>query len=80
MDLPKTIVEGEALSPNQAMDTGNNEVYTQLERLKLKDRKGSAKNAHVEVKLDEKVLHCAWHPTSNTIAVAGKSGLCLYKV
>ncbi len=34
----------------------------------------------MEVRLDEKVLHCAWHPTSNTIAVAGKTGLCLYKV
>lgn len=33
-----------------------------------------------EVRLEEKVLHCAWHPTSNTIAVAGKVGLCLYKV
>mmetsp|Transcript_3258 Transcript_3258/g.3553 ORF Transcript_3258/g.3553 Transcript_3258/m.3553 type:complete len:442 (-) Transcript_3258:1458-2783(-) len=80
VDLPKTIVEGDTLSPNQAMDTGNNEVYTQMERLKLKDRKHSAKSAQAEVKLDEKVLHCAWHPSSNTIAVAGKSGLCLYKV
>jgi serine/threonine-protein phosphatase 2A regulatory subunit B len=34
----------------------------------------------LEVRLEEKVLHCAWHPTANTIAVAGKVGLCLYKV
>ena len=33
-----------------------------------------------DVQLDEKVLHCAWHPSNNTIAVAGKAGLCLYKV
>jgi hypothetical protein len=35
-------------------------------------------NFFPEVRPDEKVLHCAWHPTSNLVAVAGRSGLCIY--
>eukprot|EP01036_Dinobryon_divergens_P027039 gene27039-35748_t len=35
-------------------------------------------NFFPEVRPDEKVLHCAWHPTSNHVAVAGRSGLCIY--
>jgi hypothetical protein len=58
----------------------NDNMSNQLEKLKIKDRKNSNKYQQSEVRLDEKVLHCAWHPTSNTIAVAGKTGLCLYKV
>jgi hypothetical protein len=83
VDLPKTLIEGEgALSPNNAMDVAgsNDNMSNQLEKLKIKDRKNSNKYQQSEVRLDEKVLHCAWHPTSNTIAVAGKTGLCLYKV
>jgi hypothetical protein len=78
VDLPKAISDGDALSPNQAAEGGNVDIANHLDKMKLKERKsGKYQN---EVKLDEKVLHCAWHPTSNTIAVAGKSGLCLYKV
>jgi hypothetical protein len=33
-----------------------------------------------DVLLEEKVLHCTWHPTNDTIAVAGTAGLCLYKI
>jgi hypothetical protein len=79
VDLPKTITEGEPLSPNPAMESGVNEMNNQLEKMKMKENRKSGKYQN-EVKLDEKVLHCAWHPTSNTIAVAGKTGLCLYKV
>ena len=28
---------------------------------------------------DERILHCTWHPITNTIGVAGKTGICLYK-
>jgi hypothetical protein len=31
-----------------------------------------------ELRQDEKVLHCAWHPSNNNIAVAGVAGLCFY--
>eukprot|EP01038_Epipyxis_sp_PR26KG_P011963 gene11963-16012_t len=41
-----------------------------MEKVKMKDS---------ELRLDEKVLHCAWHPSNNTVAVAGKTGLCLYR-
>lgn len=40
----------------------------------------SVRRTTSEVRLDEKVLHCTWHPVNNTIAVAGHAGLCLYKV
>jgi hypothetical protein len=40
----------------------------------------SVKRTTSEVRLDEKVLHCSWHPSNNTVAVAGHAGLCLYKV
>jgi hypothetical protein len=32
------------------------------------------------INLDQKVMHYAWHPHENTIAVAGKVGLYLYKL
>lgn len=32
------------------------------------------------INVDQKVLHYAWHPHENTIAVAGKVGLYLYKL
>jgi hypothetical protein len=62
-----------------------------MEKVKIKDGTGknskyshqhhhSKVNQNEPVRLDEKVLHVAWHPFDNTIAVAGKSGLCLYKV
>lgn len=41
---------------------------------------GAESPTAANVQLEEKVLHCAWHPNNNTIAVAGKTGLCLYKV
>lgn len=60
---------------------GVNELGKSVDRLKIRDGgRAAARNAANEVKLDEKVLHVCWHPTGNTIAVAGKVGLCLYKV
>ena len=32
-----------------------------------------------EINRDDKVLQCTWHPITNSIAVAGKTGICLYK-
>ena len=32
-----------------------------------------------EVRHDEKVLHCAWHPNGNQVAAVGAHGLCFYK-
>jgi hypothetical protein len=32
-----------------------------------------------DINFEEKVLLCAWHPSNNTLAVAGRTGLCLYK-
>ncbi len=52
-----------------------------MERMRMNSGPTRAHQAaQEEVRLDEKVLHCAWHPTNNTVAVAGKAGLCLYKV
>lgn len=92
VDLPQSIIEGEPLSPNIAVETGVNELGKSVDKMKLRDTSrgssgiggggggGRSSSQQQEVKLDEKVLHCSWHPTSNTIAVAGKVGLCLYKV
>lgn len=89
VDLPQSIIEGEPLSPNIAVETGVNELGKSLDKVKLRETSrgsggsgggGRGGSQQQEVKLDEKVLHCSWHPTSNTIAVAGKVGLCLYKV
>lgn len=41
---------------------------------------GAKSPTAADVQLEDKVLHCTWHPNNNTIAVAGKAGLCLYKV
>lgn len=57
-----------------------NEINVGMDRMKINGSRKSSKNLQSSIKLDEKVLHCAWHPQNNTIAVAGKSGLCLYKV
>lgn len=80
------------LSPNIPQEKT---VEESLEKVKLKDITGSSSgklskstlqhhhpkgNFTEPLKLDEKVLHVAWHPLDNTVAVAGKSGLCLYKV
>lgn len=95
VDLPQTLTgEGDILSPNVADETTVNELGKSLERgarINGKNHNHSnnssrhnSQHGHAqqqqEVRLDEKVLHCSWHPTSNTIAVAGKVGLCLYKV
>jgi hypothetical protein len=42
--------------------------------------RASVRRSNSEVRLEEKVLHCCWHPSNNTVAVAGHAGLCLYKV
>lgn len=77
VDLPQIPnVNGEALSPNTAIDINMHETVSGMEKMKIK----SSKAQNQDIKFDEKVLHCAWHPTNNTIAVAGKTGLCLYKV
>lgn len=47
-----------------------------MNQARISDSSASASG----VALEDKVLHCAWHPSNNTIAVAGKSGLFLYKV
>ena len=63
----------------QAVDeaSGVVDVTRSLQRSSLAARRATSAS---EVRLDEKVLHCAWHPVNNTIAVAGHAGLCLYKV
>jgi len=53
------------------------DVTRSLQRSSLSARRSTSAS---EVRLDEKVLHCSWHPVNNTIAVAGHAGLCLYKV
>jgi hypothetical protein len=53
---------------------------TQLQQSQLQSQQQRSMHYQPEVRLDEKVLHCSWHPNNNTIAVAGKVGLCLYKV
>jgi hypothetical protein len=68
VELPRiTTPLGEPLSPSV-------ELAGRFENLRLK-----SKNQHQDVNYDEKVLLTAWHPKNNTIAVAGKAGLCLYK-
>ena len=53
------------------------DVTRSLQKSSLSARRSTSAS---EVRLDEKVLHCSWHPVNNTIAVAGHAGLCLYKV
>lgn len=64
-----------AVSVDEA--SGVVDVTRSLQRSSLAARRSTSAS---EVRLDEKVLHCSWHPTNNTIAVAGHAGLCLYKV
>ena len=79
VDLPQVpSVNGEPLSPNIGLDANVNEATVGMEKMKI--RNNTKQHGNQEIKFDEKVLHCAWHPTNNTIAVAGKTGLCLYKV
>jgi hypothetical protein len=47
-----------------------------LKEIKL----GQAYKGMKNVKPDQKILHCAWHPLSNTVAVAAQAGLFLYQV
>lgn len=94
IDLPKFAENNSlSLSPNAPTDKPLDES---LDGMKLSESNGNisgkfsksfhhnhhhARGAETQpVKLDEKVLHLAWHPFDNTVAVAGKSGLCLYKV
>ncbi len=61
--------EGEPLSPNVDLEA-------KLDSLRIR---ANNNRHHQDLNYDEKVLLTAWHPSNNTIAVAGKSGLCLYK-
>ena len=71
VELPRVVTpEGEPLSPNIDLEG-------KVDNLKL--RGNPNKGQHQDLNYDEKVLLTAWHPSNNTIAVAGKSGLCLYK-
>eukprot|EP01035_Chromulina_nebulosa_P020979 gene20979-27187_t len=40
----------------------------------------SSNRARLDIRTDQKVLHGAWHPNSNLIAIAGQSGLFMYTV
>eukprot|EP00981_Chlorochromonas_danica_P001237 scaffold268_cov210-Ochromonas_danica.AAC.32 len=77
VDLPRTI-SGD-MSPSIVTDSSSQDLSKPMDKMKIADgRQGRQKQT--EIRLDEKVLHCTWHPTNNTVAVAGKTGLCLYKV
>jgi serine/threonine-protein phosphatase 2A regulatory subunit B len=84
IDLPRPSPENGATGPTATMSVGGDgsgaEVSRSLERMRMGHGAKSQAHDQDEVRLDEKVLHCAWHPTNNTVAVAGKAGLCLYKV
>lgn len=84
----KMVVQ-EAEDPHPSNNNSVNGLSRSLERSRITSNNNSVSSrrnnnsnssSQQEVRLEEKVLHCAWHPTSNTIAVAGKVGLCLYKV
>jgi len=64
---------------NGSVSTPTSTISKGLDRLKLssKDNKDGSQS---ELKLEEKVLHCAWHPSNNAVAVAGKAGLCIYRM
>jgi hypothetical protein len=88
IDLPRPTPEGSsALGSGAGASTmnvsdhgaGDSAAAQALSRMKLGGASKSQQQQE-EVRLDEKVLHCAWHPQNNTVAVAGKAGLCLYKV
>uniref|UniRef100_A0A7S3HJU9 Serine/threonine-protein phosphatase 2A 55 kDa regulatory subunit B n=1 Tax=Spumella elongata TaxID=89044 RepID=A0A7S3HJU9_9STRA len=77
--LPTVASEPGAPLAAQAVDeaSGIVDVTRSLQKSSLSARRSTSAS---EVRLDEKVLHCSWHPVNNTIAVAGHAGLCLYKV
>ena len=80
IDLPQTTPESTPDGATGYTDISSiAEVTRSTEKMKLKHNKKNQQPVE-EVRFDEKVLHCAWHPTSSTVAVAGKAGLCLYKV
>lgn len=86
IDLPRPTPESAAggatstLSADQHSGGGVAEASRSVDRMRLNSGSSRGQPSAEEVRLDEKVLHCAWHPVSNTVAVAGKAGLCLYKV
>mmetsp|Transcript_3579 Transcript_3579/g.5586 ORF Transcript_3579/g.5586 Transcript_3579/m.5586 type:complete len:523 (-) Transcript_3579:96-1664(-) len=68
-------------SPSSSSASNGRRTTTSRSRTASRENlRASSDSSDTEVKLDEKVLHCTWHPTNNTIAVAGVGGLCLYKV
>lgn len=83
IDLPQTSPETNPDGPGYTDLNSIAEVTRSTEKMKVKSSKKQQQQQQQtveEVRFDEKVLHCAWHPTSSTVAVAGKAGLCLYKV
>ncbi len=93
IDLPRPTPESgvsggptSTLNADDDVHSGVAEAARSMDRMRMNSgplNSGSSRSAQhsaEEVRLDEKVLHCAWHPVSNTVAVAGKAGLCLYKV
>jgi hypothetical protein len=77
VDLPRVVSEDS--SPSIVTDS-TQDITKGMDKLKFAEQRQSRQKTQTEIRLDEKVLHCSWHPSNNTIAVAGKAGLCLYKV
>lgn len=64
-------------------------LATSIQNIKLTDSIVNSENVSKPVKLnrkpseiktESKILHCTWHPNDDIIAVAGKNGLCIYRV
>ena len=52
-----------------------------LKQISEKEAKGySLLSKDVDVRTDQRIAHCAWHPLGTTLAIAGVAGLHLYKL
>ena len=65
--------EGTKIKNIELPTSGDDKV--ELKEIKL----GQAYKGMKNVKPDQKILHCAWHPSSNTVAVSAQAGLFLYQ-
>ena len=62
--------------PSEIDSNNPNVLSKKIDNIKTNNRLDQTKNG---VDREERVLHCTWHPINNSIAVAGKTGICLYK-
>lgn len=65
----------EVRSPSEVAGTnGFNGIINGMKTMKINGKKGTVP----AMRPDQKVLHGAWHPNSNVVAIAGQTGLFMY--